>query len=370
MPAQPPSPDSSASSASSAASRVAFDERHLPTGDGHLLYVAQYGRPDAPAVVVLHGGPGSGTQPSVLDWFDLATQRVVLFDQRGAGRSLPHGSLVANDSARLVADIELIRETLRIPRWMVVGGSWGATLALLYAGQHVERISALVLRGSFLASERELQWFFQSLRAMVPDGWAQLTAGWDDDAKTRVLPTLAAALLRNDDNASLTTASATAAATGPEAAMDAALRWGRYEGAVMQAMAGKLAPARTAGDTANGNGQNNTGDGAGNGSGDGQGDAAASQRALNKYRLQAHYLTQGCFTSEAQLMAAAARLKDTPVVLVHGTHDLVCPPENALRLLHAMPHAQLRWVEKGGHTPADAGIAAALRQAIAELAGH
>lgn len=369
MPPQPPSPASP--SAALPPSRVAFDERQLPTGDGHLLYVAQYGQPQAPAAVVLHGGPGSGTQPSVLDWFDLATQRVILFDQRGAGRSHPQGRLQANDSARLVADIELIRETLGIQRWMVVGGSWGATLALLYAERHAERISAMVLRGSFLASERELQWFFQSLRAMVPDGWAQLTAGWDEKAKTRVLPTLAAALLRNDDGASsgissgISSGAASAAAS--EAAMDAALRWGRYEGAVMQAMAGKLGTSMSGGDRAA-----NTGSGAGTAkeAGASDGDAASRQRALNKYRLQAHYLTQGCFTSEAQLLAAAARLQDTPVVLVHGTHDLVCPPENALRLQQAMPHARLHWVEKGGHTPADPGIAAALKQAIAELAGR
>ncbi len=348
MPLQPPSPDS----------RVAFDERHLPTGDGHLLYVAQHGQPHAPAVVVLHGGPGSGTQASVLDWFDLSTQRVVLFDQRGAGRSLPQGSLVANDSARLVADIELIRETLGVQRWMVVGGSWGATLALLYAGQHAERISALVLRGSFLASERELQWFFQSLRAMVPDGWAQLTAGWNEQAKTRVLGTLAAALLAEGDAHTRADGNA---ATGDQAgaAMEAALRWGRYEGAVMQAMAGKLGPSKAGGDT-----------GPVTRTGASDEDRAAQQRALNKYRLQAHYLTQGCFTSEEQLLAAATRLSATPVVLVHGTHDLVCPPENALRLLQAMPHAQLRWVEKGGHTPADPGVASALKQAIAELAGR
>ncbi len=354
MPPQPTSPDLPP------ASRVAFDERHLPTGDGHLLYVAQHGQPDAPAVVVLHGGPGSGTQASVLDWFDLSTQRVVLFDQRGAGRSQPQGSLAANDSARLVADIELIRETLGIPRWMVVGGSWGATLALLYAGQHAERISALVLRGSFLASERELQWFFQSLRAMVPDGWAQLTAGWDEAAKSRVLGTLAAALLADvlaDGDAH--SGADGKATTGDQAgaAMEAALRWGRYEGAVMQAMAGKLGPSKAGGDT-----------GSVTRAGASDEDRAARQRALNKYRLQAHYLTQGCFTSEEQLLAAAARLHATPVVLVHGTHDLVCPPENALRLLQAMPHAQLRWVEKGGHTPADPGVASALTQAIAELA--
>lgn len=365
MPLQPPSPASP--SAAPPASRVAFDERQLPTGDGHLLYVAQYGQPQGPAAVVLHGGPGSGTQPSVLDWFDLGMQRVILFDQRGAGRSQPQGGLQANDSARLVADIELIRQTLGIQRWMVVGGSWGATLALLYAGLHAERISAMVLRGSFLASERELHWFFQSLRAMVPDGWAQLTAGWDEEAKTRVLHTLAAALLRNDDGASSGISSGAASAAASEVAMDAALRWGRYEGAVMQAMAGKLGTSMAGGDRVAGTG---TGTSTAKDAGASDGDAAARQRALNKYRLQAHYLTQGCFTSEAQLLAAAARLKDTPVVLVHGTHDLVCPPENALRLQQAMPRARLHWVEKGGHTPADPGIAAALKQAVAELAGR
>lgn len=339
--------DSAASSP--AHSRIAFDERLLPTGDGHSIYVAQHGRLDAPAAVVLHGGPGSGTQASVLDWFDLSAQRVILFDQRGAGRSLPQGSLIANDSTRLVADIELIRETLGIRRWMVVGGSWGATLALLYAEQHAARISALVLRGSFLASQRELQWFFQSLRAMVPDGWAQLTAGWDESAKTKVLATLAAALLHSGADAG---ARAEIIHAGLDAA-EAALRWGRYEGSVMQAMAGKLGPAPST-----------------DHDGSRDADAAAMQRALNKYRVQAHYLTQGCFTSEERLLAAAALLKDTPVALIHGTHDLVCPPENALRLQQAMPHARLHWVEKAGHTPADPAIAAALKQAVAGLAGH
>ena len=159
----------------------AFNQQRLPTGDGHVLYVAQYGKPDAPAAIVLHGGPGSGTQPSVLEWFDLSRQRVVLFDQRGAGLSTPLGEITGNDSQHLVNDIETIREHLRIDRWMVVGGSWGATLALLYAGQHADRISSLILRGSFLASQREMQWFFQSLRALVPQGWSRLIQGWSKE---------------------------------------------------------------------------------------------------------------------------------------------------------------------------------------------
>ncbi len=339
-----------------------FDQQNLPTGDGHFLYVAQYGRPDGAPAVVLHGGPGSGTQPSVLDWFDLNTQRVVLFDQRGAGRSLPQGSLIHNDSPRLVADIEQIRAQLGIARWLVVGGSWGATLALLYARAHAERISGLVLRGSFLASERELHWFFQSLRAMVPSGWAQMTAGWDDAARNAVLQTLAHALLHGDD----------------AEARDAARRWGQYEQAVMEAMAGKLAapdkatrtPTSAAATPATSSSTSAATTTTASGSAGATNDDAATTRMLGKYRLQAHYLTQQCFCSEAELLHACQRLSSAPavpVVLVHGTHDLVCPPENALWLQRALPHARLQWVEKGGHTPADPGIAAALKQAIAAL---
>lgn len=301
-----------------------FNQQNLSTGDGHTLFVAQYGQPDAPAAVVLHGGPGSGTQPSVLDWFDLARQRVVLFDQRGAGQSQPQGDIFNNTSAKLVTDIELIRERLGIERWMVVGGSWGATLALLYAAQHAKRIRAMILRGSFLASQRELHWFFQSLRAMVPQAWEHMTYGWNAQQKQQVLATLGQQLLQGS----------------AQEAEDAATRWGAYEDAVMQAMSGKLA------------GQINA--------------SKASARAIGKYRLQAHYLLNGCFTSDTALQTGAQALAGTPTVIVHGTHDLVCPPENATRLATLIPHARLHWVPRGGHTPADPLIATALREAVLE----
>lgn len=306
-----------------------FDQQNLPTADGHTLFVAQYGQSDAPAAVVLHGGPGSGTQPSVLEWFDLKRQRVVLFDQRGAGRSEPQGEILNNNSSKLVADIELIREHLRIDRWMVVGGSWGATLALLYAGRHANRISAMVLRGSFLASQRELHWFFQSLRAMVPHAWEELTLGWHDEQKQQVLATLGRQLLHGSASE----------------AEDAATRWGAYEDAVMQAMSGKLTASTDSAVKA----------------------PAASARAIGKYRIQAHYLLNAGFTSEADLLSAAEQMAHTPTIIVHGTHDLVCPPENAAHLTRMMPHARLQWVPKGGHTPADPLIAAALRDAVATL---
>ncbi len=307
----------------------AFDQHMLDTGDGHRLYLAQYGKAGAPAAVVLHGGPGSGTSPSVLEWFDLSRQRVVLFDQRGAGQSQPQGEIINNDSERLVADIELIRTHLGIEQWTVVGGSWGATLALLYAAAHADRIRALVLRGSFLASERELRWFFQSLRAMVPVAWAEMTHGWNEAQQADVLRTLSQALLGND----------------AAAANDAARRWANYETALMRAMDGKLdSPATPP-----------------------RRDEQVSARTLGKYRLQAHYLSQHCFCTEADLLQAAASMRDKPVVIIHGTHDLICPPENAMKLQSANPQALLAWVERGTHTPADPSIAAALQHAIAEL---
>jgi proline iminopeptidase len=304
-----------------------FDQQMLDTGDGHRLYLAQYGKATAPAAVVLHGGPGSGTSPSVLEWFDLSRQRVVLFDQRGAGQSLPQGELAQNDSAHLVSDIELIRTRLEIERWTVVGGSWGATLALMYAAAHADRIRALVLRGSFLASERELHWFFQSLRALAPQAWARLTNGWNKAQQTAVLPTLCKALLGNDTTQ----------------ANDAARRWADYESALMRAMEGKLDSSAAL-----------------------HAEPVAS-RILNKYRLQAHYLAQHCFCNEALLLAGAAAMRDTPMVIIHGTHDLICPPENAVKLSQANPQAQLVWVERGTHTPADPLIAAALQRAITQL---
>lgn len=308
---------------------IAFDQQYLPTGDGHTLYVAQYGKPDGAPAVVLHGGPGSSAQTPMLDWFDLERQRVVLFDQRGAGLSTPQGEISHNDSMKLVSDIEMIRQHLQIERWMVVGGSWGATLALLYAGQHAAQMNALVLRGSFLASAREMTWFFQSLQAMVPAGWRRMTEGWNDVEKSNVLATLSHALLSGSD----------------AEANEAARRWGLYEDAVVQAMSGTQPEYDAARD-----------------------EAAPTARVLNKFRIQAHYLSQSCFTTEAALLESASRLQDVPVVLIHGTHDLICPPENAVLLKAAMPHAVLRWISKAGHLSTDPAIAQALKEAVAELA--
>lgn len=303
-----------------------FNQDYFEADAIHKIYYAQYGNPAAPAAVVFHGGPGSGCKPSMLDWFDLERQRVVLFDQRGAGNSLPAGETTCNSTAELVADIEGLRAHLGIARWLVVGGSWGATLALCYAGRYPQALSGLILRGVFLASERELTWFFQSLRALVPQRWDRLTAGWGVSQKQAVLHSLTQMLQ----------------GVSHEDQLDAARRWGEYEDAVMKAMTGMQTSSAT----------------------------MFAQSWIAKYRVQSHYLSHNCFTSERELFRCARRAAHVPAIVLHGTHDWICPPENATRLMRFMPHAELRWIEKGTHTPADPAVGEALRKAILALGGN
>jgi proline iminopeptidase len=314
-------PTSTHSSATGSA--APFDHGYLAVGGGHQIYFAQYGQPDGPVAIVLHGGPGSGCNPSMLDWFDLSQHRVVLLDQRGAGKSQPRGCIENNCTNDLVEDVERLRIQFGIPSWLVVAGSWGTVLALNYAARYRSAVRAMVLRGSFLASEREIHWFFQSLRALVPVGWAQLTAGWDLAQRQSVLSTLAGMLLNGTH----------------EQRAETARRWEAYEEAVMETMLGASTVATH----------------------------PDPDRAIAKYKIQSHYLTHGCFTSERTMFRNARKLNDIPVVVIHGTHDLVCPPENAIRLMHFLPHAELRWVAKGTHTPSDPLIAAALNSAIHDL---
>lgn len=300
-----------------------FHEGFLSVGGGHRLYFAEYGCTDASAAVVLHGGPGSGCSTGMLDWFDLSRQRIVLFDQRGAGRSIPTALLTHNRTPDLILDIERLRQYLNIERWMVVGGSWGAALGILYAGCYPDRLSGLVLRGTFLASPREMTWFFQSLSALVPGAWGRLTCGWKQIQKQDVLQSLIS-LLHNGTI---------------DEQHDAAERWSGYEDEVLQAMTGAAVPMSL----------------------------PSREARLAKYMLQAHYLSHLCFVTEGRLLRSARRAARVPTIIIHGTHDWICPPENACRLQRFMPHADLRWVANGTHTPSDSAIRTALQQAIHEL---
>ena len=308
---------------------IPLSEGLLDVGAGHHVYFAEYGCADGPAAVVLHGGPGSRSHVSMLEWFDLSRQRVVLFDQRGCGNSTPRGELANNTTQDLIGDIEKLRQALGITSWLVVGGSWGAMLALAYAGTHPPAVNALVLRGTFLPGARQLDWFFQGLQPLVPTAWANLVEDMAGSESQFVLSSLASRLRH-----------------GSEAVQrDAARRWARYEDAVMDAMTGKK--------------HNGTGLTA-----EPEPDLQPGQ--LEKYRLQAHYLTQACFLDEPELFKLVQGIV-APTILVHGTHDWICPPLNVYRLIAHMPDVQVRWIASGTHTTSDAQIRAALCDAIRDI---
>ena len=311
---------------------TAFDQTYLDVGQGHKIHYAQYGHAHGEPVLVLHGGPGSKSSPAALKWFDLSRYRVILADQRGCGLSLPRGHIQHNNTQELILDIERLRQHLRIQQWLVVGGSWGACLAILYAGMYTQHLKALILRGSFLSSQRELDWFFQGLRLMAPTAWEELTSGWNHHQKNNVLLTLQQAILKGPDTE----------------ARVAAQRWLQYESHIVGITSANATskPSTTSPPTSS---------------------ALASDEVLGSYTIQAHYLAQHCFTSERAVFRSARKLVNCPVTLVHGKLDMICPPYNALRLSRFIPHATLNWVPQGGHIGADPYISQALQAAVRAL---
>jgi proline iminopeptidase len=288
---------------------AAFDSGWLDVGDGHRIYYEQAGRADGLPVVVLHGGPGSGSSVRQRVFYDPARFRIVQFDQRGCGRSEPMGAIEHNRTAALVGDIERLRGYLGIERWLVSGGSWGSTLALAYSAQHRARVSAALLRAVFLAGRADLEWYFHGSRAVSPQAHERFMAEIPRRWRRRVLTYLDRALGGEDTGRALRLASA----------------WQNYEA------------------TLNGN------------------DPAAPQAVpppaggeaalIAKYRVQAHYLAHRCFLGHAAVLRAAAALRGLPVALIHGTRDLICLPRNAWRVYRACPGLRLAWAPGAGHEP-------------------
>jgi proline iminopeptidase len=314
----------------------AFDQGHLDVGQGHKIHYAQYGHARGEPALVLHGGPGGKSSLAALKWFDLNRYRVILADQRGCGLSLPRGHIQHNNTQELILDIEKLRQHLHIQQWLVVGGSWGACLALLYAASYVQHLKALILRGSFLASQRELDWFFQGLRLMAPFAWEELTQGWNAQQKLHVLHTLQQAILKGTE----------------QEARTAAQRWFQYESRIVgitsadSSTSTSTTPSITTSSSPT---------------------VLASDEVLDSYTIQAHYLAEHCFTSERAVFSQARKLTHCPVTLVHGKLDMICPPYNALRLSRFIPHAKLNLVSQGGHIGADPHISQALHAAVLAL---
>lgn len=300
-----------------------FDQRMLDVGDGHKIYVEQCGHPQGIPVIVLHGGPGGGCSPAMRRYFDPATYRIILFDQRGCGRSRPHASVTDNTTWHLVADIERIREALGIERWAVFGGSWGATLALIYAQAHPDRAAYLTLRGVFLMTRAELDWFYGGgAGRFFPDLWREFTRIIPEDERGDLIAAYHRRLFSGD--LMLETRYARA--------------WAGWENAL--ASIDHVGPS---------------------------GDAPADY-ARAFARLENHYFQNACFLGGPDaLIAGLPRMAGVKGSIVQGQYDMICPPATAWRLHRAWPGSTLTMVPKAGHALSEPGITGELVRTMDRL---
>lgn len=300
-----------------------FASGWLPVAGGHRLYYEQRGLPAGIPVLILHGGPGSGCSPLMAGFFDPAVYRVILLDQRGAGKSLPAGCCDDNTTPDLIDDIELLRQHLGIERWLVMGGSWGATLGILYAAAHPGRLSGLLLRNPFLARAADLDWFFGGTRQHHPDAWQHWAALGAPEAPGAMLPWL--------DDCFRSAPPSTLAAH--------VVAWHGWESALAGTPSRALSP-----------------------------DDVEVLRA--RYRLQLHYFRHACFIPEGGVLAAAGRLAavNVPIHVLQGQADHVCPASATIELMDSLPDACCFLIEGVGHDPYAPAMLAATLGAVESFA--
>ncbi len=301
-----------------------FDQRMIDVGQGHRVYMEQCGNPRGIPVIVLHGGPGGGCSPAMRRYFDPDRYRVILFDQRGCGRSRPHASVDHNTTWHLVADIERIRHLLGIDRWIAFGGSWGATLALIYAQSHPERVSQLVLRGVFLMTKAELDWFYGGGAGRFwPELWARFVAPIPEAERGDLIAAYNRRLFSGN--------------------LAEEMKYGRIWSDWENALA-----------SIHSNGQ----------AGETPGDYARSFA-----RLENHYFhNRGFLEFDGQILANMGRISHIPGVIVQGRYDMICPPSSAWKLSELWPAAQLRMVRNAGHALSEPGISSELVRIMNDLA--
>lgn len=298
---------------------------HLSVESPHSIYWEESGNPSGVPVCFLHGGPGAGTTPGHRRFFDPEYYRIVLHDQRGAGRSRPSAEIRKNDTGRLIQDIEALREMLEIDTWIVFGGSWGSSLALAYAQAHPERVRGLVLRGVFLCRAQEIEWFLHGMGHFFPEEHARFLGHL---AEAERADPLGAYMTRLTD-------------PREDVHGKAAEIWSRYE-AVCSTLRPNADSIRSVG---------------------------FRDAAVPLARLEAHYFANGLFLRENQLLDEADRLAGIPGIIVQGRYDVVCPPTSAYALSKAWQDARLRIVDDAGHSATEPGIMRALVDAMEEMKG-
>jgi proline iminopeptidase len=297
-----------------------FETGYLPLSGGHVMYWEQAGSPRGVPVLFLHGGPGAGAGAVHRRFFDPGFWRIIIFDQRGAGRSRPLGSLAENTTADLVGDIETLRQHLGIARWMLFGGSWGSTLALAYAQHCPERVTGCVLRGVFLGRPQEVEWFLQGLSAVFPDAHAAF-AGYLPEAERGDL--VGAYLRRLTD-------------PDPLVHMSAARAWSVYEGSCSTLLPSPDTVASFAQD----------------------------RTALGLARIEAHYFANRLFLPPEGLLGHMQRIGHIPAEIVQGRYDMICPARTAFDLAEAWPASRLTIIPDAGHSALEPGIRRALVAAV------
>ena len=297
-----------------------FETAILDVGDGHRLYYEQSGNPSGQPVLFLHGGPGAGSSPDHRRFFDPAHYRIVIHDQRGAGRSTPVGELRANSTGHLIADIERLRETLGIAAWLVFGGSWGSTLALAYAQEHPAAVKALILRGIFLGRPAEIEWFLHGMGTFFPESRERFLAALPSAEQDDLLGNFHRRL--NDAD--------------PAVHLPAARAWSMFEGG--------CSTLRPSPETVAAFGED--------------------RMALGLARIEAHYFINGIFLPDNALLDRIDRIRHIPGTIVQGRYDVICPIITADRLHRAWPDADYVVVPDAGHSAMEPGVRKALVQAM------
>ena len=302
-----------------------YSSTFLAVSELHTLYIEEVGNPEGKPVVFLHGGPGGGVNPTYRQFFDPQQWRVILFDQRGCGKSTPHAELTDNTTWELVSDIEKIRTHLNIERWTVFGGSWGSTLALAYSQTYPDRCAGLILRGIFTLRHKEIQWFYQEGASyLYPDAWEYYLAPIPPAERDDLVAAYYRRLTSRD----------------PAVRLEAARAW-----AVWEATTSKLVPDPNLINTFGGD-----------------------EFALAFARIECHYfMHRGFFEQDNQLLQNVDRIRHIPGVIVQGRYDVVCPATTAWELHRAWPEARFVMVQEAGHSATEPGITSALVEATDEF---
>lgn len=302
-----------------------YNDFELAVTPPHKLYVEECGNPDGLPVLFLHGGPGSGCEKYHRQFFDPQLYRIVLFDQRGAGRSTPHAELQHNTTQDLIADIEAIRQHLKIDKWLLFGGSWGSTLALLYAQAYPEQVTGLILRGIFLCRQKEIDWFYQEGASRIyPDLWQEFLAPIPEKERGNLVEAYYKRL--TSDNEFIR--------------VQAAKAWSVWEGqtATLLHHNGVLAHFDNV------------------------------HTAVSLARIECHYFKHKTFIKENQILDEMDKIKHLPAFIVHGRYDMICPLESAWDLHQCWPTSKLCIIPGAGHAAAEAGIIDALIKATQDMA--